>query len=178
MKFIALIGVILAGLQIGACSGGESDDISTTVAVKTEKASSHVPPGPPRPKLAMTKAERAKLPKITVSAPDATPPRKLVVSDLRKGTGAVVTPHDSIEVNFFSMPYGRAFKDGKAGHYGPTEFSLDAVVKGWEIGLPGMRVGGRRKLIVPPNLGYLDVTLIYVVDVLAVRRDQEPPTAG
>jgi len=116
----------------------------------------------------MSKAEIAKLPKLEVRKRSGPSPKKLVVNDLRKGSGAAVTLKDAVLVDFFDIEYRVARKKSRTGKYGPTKFGLNEVVKGWELGLPGMKVGGRRELIVPPKLGYRDGTLIYVIDLLAV----------
>ena len=118
----------------------------------------------------MSKADIAKLPKLRIAERSGPPPKELVVNDLRKGSGAAVKPKDAVLVDFFSVRYDEALKRSRTGGFGPTRFALNEVVKGWEVGLPGMRVGGRRELIVPPKLGYRGMTLIYVIDLLAVYR--------
>jgi peptidylprolyl isomerase len=122
----------------------------------------------------MSKQELAALPSLTIARQDGPPPKHLTVIDLRKGTGRAVTKQDAILVRFFDVKYGEAAKESRTGLYGPTKFGMNEVVKGWELGLPGMRVGGRRELIVPPKLGYRGWTLIYVVDLIAI----EPGGAG
>jgi peptidylprolyl isomerase len=116
----------------------------------------------------MSKAEIAKLPKLEIRQRTGPPPKGLVVNDLRQGSGAAIKPKDAILVNYFSVKYGEALKKSRTGGYGATKFGLNEVIKGWELGLPGMKVGGRRELIVPPKLGYRGWTLIYVIDLLAV----------
>lgn len=169
LKSISLVGALLAAIVLVAC--GADGDSPTPAASRVAKPVENSPKPSQRPKLAMSKAEIAKLPKIEIGKPSGPrPKKKLVVRDLRKGSGAVVRPDDKILVRFFSVKYAEARKASRSGRYGPTEFALDGgVIKGWEEGLPGMRVGGRRELIVPPKLGYRGWTLIYVVDVLAVH---------
>ena len=75
-----------------------------------------------------------------------------------------------------------SWKDGKviqsSWDQGPATFPLSGVIPGWQQGIPGMKVGGRRVLIVPPELGYgangaepigSNETLIFVVDLVAVK---------
>lgn len=97
-------------------------------------------------------------------------PKKLIVKDLRKGTGAALKQGSFGTFKFKSFDYRtgvnyenwwvRPFHTG----FGKGE-SLDA----WETGLKGMRVGGRRALIVPPAQAYTHVPVIYVIELVAVR---------
>jgi peptidylprolyl isomerase len=127
----------------------------------------------------MSKAEIAKLPKLTISRRSGPPPRKIQVIDLRKGDGAAITVEDAAIVNFFEISYPVALKKSRSGGSGPQNLGLNEVVKGWEVGLPGMKVGGRRELILPPwlvyprwktNWGYKPYVTIYVVDLLGIER--------
>jgi peptidylprolyl isomerase len=126
----------------------------------------------------MSKAEIAKLPPLTIARQSGPPPRHMEVVDLRKGSGAVVTKRTPVEVHWFQVNYPEVQKRSRSGLYGPQTFPLDNVVKGWAVGLPGMRVGGRRELILPPKLvyprwepswGYAPYVRIYVVDLLGVK---------
>lgn len=159
MRCLRGIGVLLVSMALVSCGAGDSSSTS----------GSQPPNSPQKPQLAMSKAEIAKLPKLTIGVPSGPPPKKLVITDLRKGSGAAVTAKDKVLVKYFSVKYGEALRSSRTGHYGPSEFGLNEVVKGWKLGLPGMKVGGRRELTVPPRLGYRGMTLIYVIDLLAVN---------
>jgi peptidylprolyl isomerase len=113
---------------------------------------------------------KPKLPKLRIARRTGPLPRKLVVRDLRKGSGATVTRKDAITVNFFEATYPEALEKTHVGQFGPTRYGLNEVVKGWQLGLPGMRVGGKRELIVPRRLGDAGTTAIYVVELLGVER--------
>lgn len=120
-------------------------------------------------------------PAPAVSVPEGPPPKKLVVEDLIVGKGAAAEAGDELAVYFTSIRYvgGEHFetiwKPDK-----PFTFNLsgDEVIPGWVKGLPGMKVGGRRELIVPGQLAarggispFQDPeasTLIYVIDLLEV----------
>jgi peptidylprolyl isomerase len=168
-KFTSLAGTFLAAIVLAAC--GAAGDSPTPAADRAAKPVENSPKPSQRPKLAMSKAEISKLPKIVIGKRSGPPPRKLVVNDLRKGSGAAVTSKDAVLVNYFSVRYGEALRRRHGGEFGETRFGLNEVVKGWELGLPGMKVGGRRELIVPPRLAYSGTgTLIYVIDLLAVER--------
>jgi peptidylprolyl isomerase len=124
--------------------------------------------------------------KPVFSVPSGPPPDKLVVTDLIMGTGATAKSGDELQVNYVGKLYsnGRIFDaswsatPGKA--FGPFELDAGAVIKGWDRGLIGMKVGGRRELIIPPSLAYgaagdpptipKNATLVFVVDLLSVRK--------
>jgi peptidylprolyl isomerase len=168
MKFIALISAMAIVLLISSCGGKSDQKTAQVVRAARSVSSSKSHSAGQHGKLAMTKAEIRKLPRITIAKEGGPRPRRLVVRDLRKGTGARVTLDDAIVVRYFSDNYEEAREESKAGRFGKTTFGMNEVIKGWVVGLPGMRVGGRRELIVPPKLGYEGHTLIYVIDLLAL----------
>lgn len=106
----------------------------------------------------------------------------LKIQDLKVGTGAQAKTGDTITVNYSgSLENGTVF-DASAKHGGPAIFQIGVgqLIKGWDIGIPGMKIGGKRKLVVPPSLGYgsQDVgnglippnsILIFEVELLAVQ---------
>jgi peptidylprolyl isomerase len=120
------------------------------------------------------------------SIPKTAPSKKLVTKDLITGTGATAADGDELEVNYVGKLYssGKTFDaswtdtPGKA--FGPFELGAGAVIKGWDEGLVGMKVGGRRELIIPPSLAYgaqgesptipKNATLVFVVDLLSVKK--------
>ncbi len=140
----------------------------------------------PRPGDEMSKQQIARLPKLTIAKQSGPPPKHLEVIDLRKGSGTALTMNDAAYVRYYVASYPEAVKHSRTGRYGPRSFGLNEVVKGWEDGLPGMRVGGRRELILPPRYvyprwkpswGYEPYVDIYLIDLLAVERggaDQTP----
>lgn len=119
--------------------------------------------------------------KPDVTVPDGTPPDELVTEDLIEGDGAEATVGASVTVHYVGVAWstGQQF-DASWDRDQPFGFTLGEgrVISGWERGVEGMRVGGRRQLIIPPELGYGDrgaggviapgETLIFVVDLLAV----------
>jgi FKBP-type peptidyl-prolyl cis-trans isomerase len=80
----------------------------------------------------------------------------LKYKDLVVGDGEEAKPHDRVKARYTGwLKDGKKFDSSRDhGDGGPSEFSLDRVVKGWQEGIPGMKVGGKRKLIIPPALGY------------------------
>lgn len=118
-----------------------------------------------------TAAERARPPALPkVHAQPLPPPRKLVVKDLKVGSGRKAENGDKLTVRYV----GTGYRTGKAFDHGPYEFDLgsNTVQAGWEKGVPGMRIGGQRELIIPPRLTLYELgpheTLIYVVELLEI----------
>lgn len=115
-------------------------------------------------------------------ATDAPSPRKLVTQDLVVGSGAVARKGDEVGVLYVGVVQetGKEFASNWGGG-GLFAFELGdgSAVPGFERGIEGMRVGGRRRLVVPPRLGYgsaaippdipRNATLVFVVDLLEVR---------
>lgn len=121
-----------------------------------------------------------------VSIPAGPPPKHLVIKDLIKGTGPVATASSTVLVQYV----GDLFKSHKQFDASwsdtgkPVSFSLSGVIKGWTEGIPGMKEGGRRELIIPPSLAYgktarpgsgaghagipANSTLVFVIDLHAV----------
>jgi peptidylprolyl isomerase len=146
-----------AGVQ-PAPSGGST---GTTVATAT------VPPA------------LAKEPVVTV--PKSPAPTKLVVKDLITGTGQTAQAGQSVTVNYVGVLYktGKTF-DSSWSRNQPfsTTLAAGSVIAGWVKGIPGMKVGGRRELIIPPGEAYgakgspptipPNSTLVFVVDLLSV----------
>jgi FKBP-type peptidyl-prolyl cis-trans isomerase len=116
-----------------------------------------------------------------VVVPKGAPPNKLVVKDLITGTGPAAKAGSTITVNYVGVLYkgGKEFDSSwKTGQpFAPFQLGLGRVIPGWDKGLVGMKVGGRRELIIPPSLGYgktgspptipANATLVFVVDLLA-----------
>jgi peptidylprolyl isomerase len=116
-----------------------------------------------------------------VSPPSGAPPKTLVVKDLIKGTGpAVTSTNQTLTVQYVGKVYktGMVF-DASWSHPGaqPTALPLSGVISGWQKGLIGMKVGGRRELIIPPSEGYgstaqakipANSTLVFVIDLHSI----------
>ncbi|HEY1223527.1 MAG TPA: FKBP-type peptidyl-prolyl cis-trans isomerase, partial [Acidimicrobiales bacterium] len=116
----------------------------------------------------------------TVIVPTTTPPKVLEAEDLFKGTGAEAVNGKTLEVQYVLATYSTHKVIQSSWTTSPFSFVLGAgtVIEGWEKGFAGMRVGGRRELIIPPSLGYgstnrgggiaANDTLVFVVDLLKV----------
>lgn len=112
--------------------------------------------------------------KPKVDVPKGPPPKKLVIKDLEKGKGPSAKAGDEVTVEYVGVDYktGKQF-DASWDRGEPFTFELGTggVIAGWEQGIEGMKVGGRRELIIPPNLAYGPEkgTLVFVVDMLAIE---------
>lgn len=120
--------------------------------------------------------------KPEVDFPDGPPPADLQITDLTVGDGAEATPGSSVRVHYVGVAHssGEEF-DASYNRGAPLDFPLGQgrVIPGWDQGVAGMKVGGRRQLVIPPHLGYGDrgaggvikpgETLIFVVDLVDVR---------
>jgi peptidylprolyl isomerase len=110
------------------------------------------------------------------------PPAELVVEDITVGDGPEARPGQHVSVHYVGVAFssGKEF-DASYNRSDAFEFPLGGgqVIAGWDQGVAGMRVGGRRKLTIPPHLGYgargaggvikPNETLIFVVDLLGVH---------
>lgn len=109
---------------------------------------------------------------------------ELQVTDLQVGSGPKATEGDSVVVHYTgTLPNGKKF-DSSHDRNQPFEFQLGAnrVIPGWERGVLGMQAGGKRKLVIPPKLGYgargsgdvipPNATLHFTIELLEIK---EPP---
>lgn len=115
----------------------------------------------------------------TIAAPKGTAPTTLQTKDIIVGTGAEVTAASTLTVQYTLMAWssGKIIESSWTGSK-PATFPLAGVIQGWQQGLPGAKVGGRRLLVIPPSLGYgangsgpigANETLIFVVDIVGVK---------
>jgi peptidylprolyl isomerase len=120
--------------------------------------------------------------KPEIDFPDGPPPSDLEVTDITEGDGDEATAGRTVSVHYVGVSHstGEEF-DASYNRGAPLDFRLGVgqVISGWDQGVQGMKVGGRRRLVIPPHLGYGDrgaggvikpgETLIFVVDLLDVR---------
>jgi FKBP-type peptidyl-prolyl cis-trans isomerase FkpA len=104
---------------------------------------------------------------------------KLQIIDQKVGTGATVKPGDTVTVDYTGTLADGTVFDSTAKQGGqPATFPLNQVIQGWQEGIPGMKVGGTRKLVIPGPLAYganppagipANATLTFVIQLLAVK---------
>jgi peptidylprolyl isomerase len=163
MKACVLIISLCVALAIAGC--GDDGDSSTTSGSTGASA-----------------ADAAKRSKPKLDVPKGAPPTNLEVKDLIEGGGPAAASGDVITVQYVGVDYetGKQF-DASWDNGQPFSFQLGGgqVIPGWDRGIDGMRVGGRRELIIPPDLAYgrigqppaigPNATLVFVIDLLGIQ---------
>ncbi len=117
-------------------------------------------------------------------APTGPAPADLVIRDLIVGDGDEAKPGDNVTVHYAGVEYesGEEF-DSSWGRGESIQFPLRGLIQGWQDGIPGMKVGGRRELVIPPHLAYGPAgghflggkTLIFIIDLLKVGLPLDVP---
>jgi peptidylprolyl isomerase len=182
----ALAAVLTAAALAGCGSGGSStitvgnENKGDLALVKSSGAASSTPATPTTPTTAAKTPTSGPLSKEpTVTPPSGGAPTALVVKDLIKGSGPEAQLGKSITVNYVGELYhgGKVF-DASWKRGEPTTFGLEQgkLIAGWTQGIPGMKVGGRRELIIPSALAYgakgsppsipANAPLVFVIDLL------------
>ncbi|MFN8112914.1 MAG: FKBP-type peptidyl-prolyl cis-trans isomerase [Solirubrobacterales bacterium] len=152
---VAVVAVVLI-VRSGGDDGGSSADAS---AVSTDLSK-----------------------KPDVPVPEGDPPTGLESTDIVEGDGDVAETGDTVKVQYVGVDYatGEQF-DASWDNGQPFTFQLGGgqVIPGWDQGVTGMKVGGRRELVIPPDLAYgaqgsppaigPDATLVFVIDLLDVK---------
>ena len=120
--------------------------------------------------------------KPEIDFPDGPPPTDLEITDVTEGDGIEAESGKTVSVHYVGVAHstGEEF-DASYNRGQPLQFRLGVgqVITGWDTGVQGMKVGGRRRLVIPPHLAYGDrgaggvigpgETLIFVVDLVDVR---------
>ncbi|MFI5611256.1 FKBP-type peptidyl-prolyl cis-trans isomerase [Amycolatopsis sp. FDAARGOS 1241] len=122
------------------------------------------------------------LEKPEIDRPDGPPPAELEITDLTVGDGAEAQSGNAVTVHYVGVSHSTGDQFDASWDRGePLRFALGAgqVIPGWDQGVAGMKIGGRRKLVIPPHLAYGErgaggvikpnETLIFVVDLVGVN---------
>ncbi len=181
MRARALALLAAAAVGLGAC-GDDEDDTDLPAAVPANPTQTDTATTPAGGTSAATRhgistdlSSKPEIPK-----PSGEPPTKLVTKDVVKGTGATAKAGDTVAVHYVGVLHetGEQF-DASWDSGRPFSFVLGQgnVIPGWDEGVAGMQVGGRRLLVIPPDLAYGEQgqgsigpneTLVFVVDLLNV----------
>lgn len=110
--------------------------------------------------------------------PEGPAPTELVITDITVGDGAQAVPGQKVTVHYTGIDFETGEQFDSSWDRGESiEFPLKGLIAGWQEGIPGMKVGGRRKLTIPPELAYGPAgsghrlggkTLVFIIDLLAV----------
>lgn len=177
---LACLALVAAGCGSSSFSTSSSGESSTTAKTSEETApAAEKSASPAATKQAEAEAKKKTKPKVV--PPKGPKPKNLVVKDLEVGTGPEAKTGDELTVQYVGVGYesGKQF-DSSWDRHEPFTFTLGegTLIKGWEEGLEGMKVGGRRELITPPNYAYgpagsgniaPNATLVFVIDLLKVK---------
>ena len=161
-KFFLSIIIVTTALSLTACGG-------STVASSTESSTDSGLP---------TVSANAGA-KPTISKPEGAAPTTLVTKDIIEGTGPAAVATSTMTVHYTLLTWSKGEVVESSWDSGsPATFPLANVIAGWQQGIPGMKVGGRRLLVIPPDLGYgaqgaggaigPNETLVFVVDVIGI----------
>lgn len=117
--------------------------------------------------------------KPEIEFPEGPPPDSLVITDLVVGEGPEATAGATVDVHYVGVEYDTGEEFDSSWDRGESiSFPLRGLIAGWQEGIPGMRVGGRRRLVIPPEQAYGPAggghrlsgkTLIFVIDLLGTR---------
>jgi peptidylprolyl isomerase len=166
MWMVGCLVVLVAAATLSFCGCGgntSSTSASSTAAVQT---------GSPR--------EAANRPEPKVPVPQGDPPKQLEVEELIEGTGPAARKGDVVSVNYVGAVFegGEVFESSFETEPITFELGSGQVISGWEQGVEGMKVGGRRELVIPPAMAYgpqavgpipANSTLVFVVDLVSAE---------
>jgi peptidylprolyl isomerase len=176
---VLAMAVAVAGCGSGGDKTAEIPD-SSAPAASSSTAPEPKPAGPSRPQ-PPTPGEEKLGKKPPIAKPKGDPPAKLVKRDIVKGKGAVAKDGSSLTMQYVGVTFSSGEEFDTSWGREPFKFKLGAgmVIPGWDKGIKGMREGGRRQLVIPPDLAYgpqgqpptigPNETLVFDVDLLKVK---------
>jgi peptidylprolyl isomerase len=117
--------------------------------------------------------------KPEIDFPGGEPPTELQIRDIVVGDGPQAQPGGTVEVHYLGVEFDSGEEFDSSWNRGETiTFPLRGLIAGWQEGIPGMAVGGRRELIIPPHLAYGPAggghrlsgrTLVFVIDLISTK---------
>ena len=119
------------------------------------------------------------LSKPVIEYPGGDAPAELRIEDIVVGEGTDAKAGDTVQVHYVGVQFDSGEEFDASWNRGKSiEFPLQGLIQGWQDGIPGMKVGGRRQLTIPPELAYGPAggghrlsgqTLVFVIDLLGVK---------
>ena len=175
-RFVLALVAVVALVSLAAC--GDDDDGGGSVATSQPDTGTATEPSPAEAQEALKDTST----KPVIPKPTGSPPRRLVKEDIVKGTGPPAKTGDTLVVHYVGMNFsnGQEFDASwDTGSPFPLQLGAGQVIAGWDKGLIGIRKGGRRKLVIPPELGYgaqgyppdipPNETLVFVIDAVSIN---------
>jgi peptidylprolyl isomerase len=169
--------VLVLGAGVAAC-GDDDDAASETAATATPTPTETASAAGVEALVQGTSKKTGAKPEFP--APEGDPPSELVIRDIVKGKGPKAKPGDTLTMQYVGTSWsnGQQFDASwDAGQPFPFQLGAGMVIPGWDQGMVGMQKGGRRLLVIPPDLGYgpqgsgpigPNETLIFVVDLVEI----------
>lgn len=176
-KFVVLASMLALALVIAGCGKGATySDVNTNTAAATSSTGSTESSDESSGKTKMPTVSGAADSKPKISDASGDPPTKMIKKDITVGTGKAAKDGDKVTVNYVGHNWSNNEEFDTSWGKQAFSFTLGQgqVIKGWDEGVVGMKEGGRRLLIIPPDLGYgaqaqgsipANETLIFVVDL-------------
>jgi peptidylprolyl isomerase len=168
---------IAAGLALAACGDEDTDGSEDGAPTAREETSSDT-----EQSTETTSDLTDTSVKPVIEKPTGAPPRRLAKEDIVRGKGPKAKAGDTVIVNYVGVSFSTGEEidaSWDSGQTFPVTLGRGQVMEGWERGLVGIREGGRRQLVIPPELGYgaegrppaiaPNETLVYVIDAVDIR---------
>ncbi len=176
LRLTTLVALV-AALGLAAC-GNDDDDGESASTQATEEQPTETEASPADAEAALKDTSvKPEIPK-----PTGAPPRKLEIVDIVKGDGPAAKSGDNVTVHYAGVNFSTGEEFDASWTSGqPFSFPLGGgqVIPGWDVGVEGMRKGGRRQLTIPPELAYgaqgsppaigPNETLVFVIDMLEIQ---------
>jgi peptidylprolyl isomerase len=175
-RTIALLAVAAVG--VGACGDDKSDTASTPAEPAAAAPATTTTATTPAKKSGSLDISKNLSSKPKIPKPSGDPPKKLVVKDIVAGKGRAAKAGDNVVVHYVGVLFSTGEQFDASWDSGkPFTFALGqgSVIPGWDRGVEGLKIGGRRLLIIPPDLAYgaqgqgsigPNETLVFVIDLL------------
>ena len=188
-NIVKILSAATACILLLGCGNDDGESAATDSSTEIPTSIEIVPT--PTPAGDVDNADLSVKPLVTI--PPSTPPTELLIEDLVVGSGSPVGVGDFLIMDYVGVSYSTGLQfDASWDRGSPFPFELGAgrVIQGWDQGIVGMSVGGRRSLTIPPELAYgengsgsgsigSNETLVFVVDLIAsVPANLEKPTVA